>query len=91
MPWRVEFKASAGKALTKLDRATQEAVQAAIDRLLEDLDTWGRARISDVKKLKGVEETVRLRVGRMRVIYQMDGDRLVVLVLELGHRRDIYR
>lgn len=37
------------------------------------------------------EDDYRLRAGNYRVIYRLEGDRLVVLVVTIGHRRDVYR
>ena len=44
-----------------------------------------------VKLLAGVPERWRIRVGVYRVVYTIEDDRLVVLVIKLGHRRDVYR
>jgi mRNA interferase RelE/StbE len=46
---------------------------------------------SDVKKLAGQEGLYRLRVGNYRVAYQIDNGRLVILVVKIAHRRDVYR
>jgi mRNA interferase RelE/StbE len=46
---------------------------------------------SDVKKLAGQEGLDRLRVGNYRVAYQIDNGRLVILVVKIAHRRDVYR
>jgi mRNA interferase RelE/StbE len=43
------------------------------------------------KKLRGAEDLYRIRVGDHRIIYQVDDKRLVVLIINIGHRRDIYR
>jgi mRNA interferase RelE/StbE len=43
------------------------------------------------KKLVATEELYRIRVGAYRVVYRIENDALVVLVLKLGHRRDVYR
>lgn len=39
----------------------------------------------------GQKDTYRLRVGEYRIIYRVEDDRLVVLVVRIGHRRDVYR
>ena len=44
-----------------------------------------------VKKLSGKESLFRVRVGDYRIIYQVRDRELVVLVLKIGHRREIYR
>lgn len=44
-----------------------------------------------VRKLSGIEDVFRVRVGRFRIIYEMDGNKLIVTVIKIGHRKDIYR
>ena len=80
----VELLPSAAKALTKLERAVQVRIARRIDRLAED----PRA---DAVKLRGTDDVWRVRVGDHRVLYRIDDDRLVVLVIRIGHRRDVYR
>jgi mRNA interferase RelE/StbE len=46
---------------------------------------------SNVNKLTGYEDRYRLRVGDYRVIYEVQDGQLVILVLGVGHRREIYR
>ena len=48
-------------------------------------------RVSNLKKLAGRGEEWRMRVGDYRIIFERQGDRLVILVLDLGHRREVYR
>jgi mRNA-degrading endonuclease RelE of RelBE toxin-antitoxin system len=48
-------------------------------------------RPAGVKALQGLPGLLRLRVGAYRVLYQVHDDQLLVLVLTLGHRRDVYR
>jgi mRNA interferase RelE/StbE len=43
------------------------------------------------KKLEGAGDLYRIRVGDYRVLYTVEHDRLVVLVVDIGNRRDIYR
>jgi len=43
------------------------------------------------RKLQGEEDLYRVRVGDYRVIYRIEEDRLVVVVVNVGNRRDIYR
>ena len=44
-----------------------------------------------VKALAGPSKLFRLRAGKYRVIYQIRGDVLLVLIVKIGHRRDVYR
>lgn len=83
--WRVEFSRPAARQFTALPRKEQERLKARIDRLTENPYPSG------VKKLAGEEGLYRLRSGDYRLIYTVQDEVLVVLVLKIGHRRDIYR
>jgi mRNA interferase RelE/StbE len=48
-------------------------------------------RPKGVKKLAGAEDLYRIRVGDYRVVFQIQDDRLMVLVVRIGHRKDAYR
>jgi mRNA interferase RelE/StbE len=74
----------AERDLKKLPRHVRLRVEEAIDGLAAD------PRPSGVKKLKGREATYRIRVGRYRILYEVHDDVLEVLVVEAGHRRDVY-
>ena len=82
---RVEITRDALRALTKLDKPVRRRVQAAIDGLGE------RPRPPGVIALQGLRGACRLRGGNYRVIYTVEDSRLVVLVVDIGHRREIYR
>jgi mRNA interferase RelE/StbE len=70
----------------KLDRPVVERIKAATDSLRED------SRPAGAKMLTGMHGVLRIRVaGEYRVLYTIDDDRLVVLVVDAGHRRRIYR
>jgi mRNA interferase RelE/StbE len=83
--YRIEVTREALRALAKLDKPVRRHVQVAIDGLGEN------PRPSGVIALQGLRGAYRLRVGNYRVIYTIDDNRLVVLVVDLGHRREIYR
>jgi mRNA interferase RelE/StbE len=83
--YRIEVTLDALRALAKLDKPVRRRVQVAIDGLGQN------HRPSGVIALQGLRGAYRLRVGNYRVIYTVDDNRLVVLVVELGHRREIYR
>ncbi|MEH2047734.1 type II toxin-antitoxin system RelE family toxin [Nostoc sp.] len=63
----------------------QERIQIQIDDLATE------PRPNGVIKLKGEENTYRIRVGDYRVIYDIFDDLLVVNVVEVGHRKNIYK
>lgn len=60
-------------------------IQAAIDRLAEE------PRPPGVRALKGRPGEMQIRVGDYRVVYTIHDDHLLVLVVEVGHRREVYR
>ena len=82
--YAVELLPSAAKALSRLDRSIQVRVARRIDRLAPD----PRA---DAVKLRGVDDVWRTRVGDYRILYRFEDDRLVVLVIHIGHRREVDR
>ena len=82
---RVEFLPSAARQLAKLDRAVQHQIAARVDALAEDPRRAGSV------KLRGADDVWRSRVGDYRILYQLFDDRLLVLVIRIGHRRDVYR
>lgn len=76
-----------------------KSVRKQLDRLPDELANRILARLAaletnprppDVKKLKG-RDAWRIRVGDYRVIYEIHDRQLVVLVITIGHRREIYR
>ena len=83
--YRVQFKPSAGRQLDELDGGVRSRVDRKIDELAENPRPVG------AKKLKGSSELWRIRAGDYRVVYSIHDDVLVVLVVKIGHRRDIYR
>lgn len=48
-------------------------------------------QLLDIKKLKGTQKYYRLRIGKIRIIYQVLDDMLIILVLDAGSRGDIYK
>ncbi|MGH9556068.1 MAG: type II toxin-antitoxin system RelE family toxin [Terriglobales bacterium] len=88
MAWTVEIASSAAKQISRLDRPAQARVMRFLREKLaveEDPRRLG-------KPLRGEKaELWRYRVGDYRVICQIHDERLVVLVLRVGHRKDVYR
>jgi mRNA interferase RelE/StbE len=83
--YSVEFKPSAARALRRLARDVQSRIAEKIDSLARNPFPRG------VSKLQGEENTYRVRVGDYRIIYEVQSRVLLVLVLKIGHRREIYR
>ena len=82
---RIEFARSATKDLRAIDRQWIPRILAAIETLAVDPRPIG------CKKLVGSEHTYRIRVGDYRVIYDLQDGELVVFVVLVRHRRDVYR
>lgn len=85
MKYELQITTTARRQLKKLEDKTQKAIRKKLDELCDDQPTSSL----DIKKLKG-REGYRLRVGDYRVIYRLHNDKLIVEVMEVGHRREIY-
>ena len=81
--YRVEFRPAALRALRRMDKATQPRLHGAIALLAAD------PRPPASRQLRG-RPAYRLRVGDYRIIYTIDDGVLLVVVITLGHRRDVY-
>lgn len=82
--YKVRIKRSAEKELTGISKKDRRRLIAAIRELVDE------PRPANAKPLVG-RPAWRLRVGRYRVIYTIEDDLLVVMVIRVGHRRDVYR
>ncbi len=85
MSYRVLVSPAAVRQLRKLDPMARRRVQAVIELLARN------PRPPGAVKLVGGAGEYRVRSGDYRVVYDVQDDVLVVLVIAVGHRRDIYR
>jgi mRNA interferase RelE/StbE len=86
MPHTVEVLPKADRFLRSLqDKRLYARLRNAIDSL------ESQPRPHGCVKLSGSDDIYRLRVGDYRIIYRVEDACLVVLVIEIGHRREIYR
>lgn len=83
--YQIIFSPQARRSLRKLPPSIQQRVNDNILALAEN------PRPSGVKALQGYRGLLRLRVGEYRVIYRVEDRQLIVVVVQVGHRRDIYR
>ena len=81
--YRVELRPAAVRSLRKLDPQVRRRVQGAIAMLAQD------PRPPGARALQG-RPGLRVRVGDYRILYTVDDDVLLVVVVRLGHRRDVY-
>ncbi len=85
MPYLIDFRPSALKAYNILPGLERRRIERAIDALAK------QPRPAGAKKLVAELNLWRIRIGSYRVIYQIEDDRLLVLVVKIGHRKDVYR
>lgn len=85
MPHRVELTAKADAELSALPAKVQRQVIGKL-RILRD-----NPRPPQAKRLEGVDHLYRLRSGDYRILYQVQDEVLLVLVVRIGHRSDVYR
>ncbi len=73
------------RSIARLPRKDQQRIRAAIDLLAEE------PRPPGCVALAGEESVYRVRVGDHRILYEVIDARLVIQVVRVGHRRDVYR
>lgn len=88
MPWRIEFHPDAAKELKKLDRAISARIVKTLETRIAPLDdprTLGAP-------LKGEHEGYwRWRIGDYRVVARIEDELITILVIQIAHRREVYR
>ncbi len=84
MAYIIELTKTAAKELKKLERP----IQLRLAEALESLTT--NPRPDGVKKLSGVGDLWRIRVGDYRIIYTIEDEIVLITVVRLRHRRDAY-
>ncbi|WP_347030696.1 type II toxin-antitoxin system RelE family toxin [Brevibacterium paucivorans] len=85
MSYDIELSPAAVRQLRKLDGVARRRIKAAIELLSDD------PRPPGAKKLVGGDGEWRVRTGDYRIVYEVRDHVLLVLVLAVGHRREIYR
>lgn len=84
MPYEVNLSPGARRAFVKLG----DSVRARIEQRIDDLAA--NPRPPGCVKLGGFANTWRVRVGEYRIVYEVYDNRLVVVVIRIGHRREVY-
>lgn len=83
--YRLDYKHSVEKDLKKLPKPARQAVVAKIYALAKNPRPVGYTR------LRGLLDLYRVRQGSYRIIYQIHDEVLTVLIIKVGHRKDIYK
>ena len=86
MGYRVKYADSAWKAIAKLDRPLQKRILEFVDKVEASINP----RFSG-KALKGNDKEWRYRVGDYRLVCEIKDQELIVWMVRVGHRREVYR
>lgn len=84
--YELKFLGQAADDLRKIDRVHQRIIKEKLLILAENPE----ALKNNIKKLAVDEDFYRLRVGSYRVIFKKEEKRLIILILRIGHRKEIY-
>ena len=85
MSYRIGVQNSAAKALKKIPKADRKRIVNKINSLTESLPN------PDTTKMKGNNPFHKVRVGDYRIVYEIQDEILLILIVKIGHRKDIYR
>jgi mRNA interferase RelE/StbE len=83
--YSVEFSKGARKQFIKLPIDVQKRIQTKINDLAIE------PRPNRVKKLEGDDNSYRIRVGEYRVVYEREDDVLIVTIIKVKHRSEVYK
>ena len=84
--YTILFRKSARKEFQKLPKKIQSKVTEAL--MFLSLNPY--TELLQIKKLKGPEDLYRIRIGNYRVIYTIENKKLTVIVVKIGHRKEVY-
>lgn len=82
MQYKIEIEKKAVKFIIKQPKNQRERILTAIYKL---------PTVGDIKAMQGYTDYYRLRVGDYRIVYTVNDDILLVRVVEIGNRGDIYK
>ena len=86
MTYEVGFKPAALRQLRQLNKDVQLLILAEVESLADN------PRPDGCKKLKGETDLYRIRVANTyRIVYEIQDKQLLITVVKIGHRRDVYR
>ena len=84
MHYRIDYAPAAAKQLRKFDREIYVRIRPVIDALADNPRPSGCTVLT-------VEKRYRIRVGDFRIVYEIHDSKLLVLVVRIGHRSNVYR
>lgn len=83
--YSISYERSSAKELSKLDKPVARRIIKSVNKLGDD------PRPPGCRPLVGYEGLWRIRIGDYRVIYSIEDDNLIVLVVRVAHRREVYK
>jgi len=83
--YKIEVSSTAERQLKKLGQEDQRRLVKAMLFLGNDPYPKGS------RKLSGYDDVFRIRVGEFRILYSVSGKRLIIIILKIGQRKDVYR
>lgn len=86
MTYKVFYSPKASRELARIPRPFQKLIVGKITQLSEDFTSLS----NNLKVLKGKHDYYRLRVGRYRVIFHKDDERILITIIRIGDRKSIY-
>jgi mRNA interferase RelE/StbE len=84
MAWQIEFNAKAEKEFGKLDSATQKRIFKYFERIKPNPRLYAENLVGAFSGLH------KFRVGDYRLICKLEDEKLIVIVIKIGHRREVY-
>ena len=84
MKYNIEFSKRAAKKLKTLERRFQKQIAIKIEKLITN------PLPKDSKKIQGDTNLYRLRSGNYRILYRIFDKKILILILDIGHRKEIY-
>lgn len=85
MPYTVEFRPSVLKNITIFPKKDLVKIKCRIEEISHNLPDPATTKMSGNSNLH------KVRCGNYRIIYEIHDDRLLILVVKIGHRKDVYR
>ncbi len=85
MEYGIRILPKAQRQIRSLPQDVQRRIRAAVDSLKQNSVPQG------AKKLVALPDLYRLRVGDYRIVYAVQGSLLVILIVSVGHRKEVYR
>ncbi len=85
MPYSIEFRPSVLKSLKRFPKRDLVRIKKKIEELGSNLPDQNKT------KMKGDNPFHKIRSGDYRIIYEIYDDKLVILIVKVGHRKDVYK